>query len=125
MTGRTGNRKLLPLALFSISLFAATACHSFHIDTDIVNHTGSAIQLLEVDYPSASFGVDHLDTGAVYHYRFQVRGSGLLILQYTGANGQQVHISGPMLAEHEQGQLQIVLLPGARAEFHPQLTAQP
>ena len=30
--------------------------------------------------------------------------------------------TGPTLVERQQGQLEIVLLPDAKAEFHPQLT---
>jgi hypothetical protein len=117
--------RFLSFLLATAFLLSFTACHSFHIDTTIENRSGDPIQLLEVDYPSASFGADRLDAGAVFHYRFQVRGSGPLTIQYTGANEQLVHITGPTLAERQQGQLQIVLLPGAKAEFHPQLTAQP
>ena len=125
MTGRTGAWKLFLSVFVSATILANTACHSFHVDTTIENRTGAAIQLLEVDYPSASFGVDHLDAAAVFHYRFQVRGSGQLTLQYSDATGQQIRITGPTLAERLQGQLQIVLLPGGKAEFHPQLSAQP
>ena len=45
-------------------LIALAACHSYHIDTTVENRTGGAIQLLEVDYPSASFGADSLAAGA-------------------------------------------------------------
>lgn len=125
MTGRISAFKGLLPAFLSAGLFAITACHSYHIDTTIENNSGSSIQLLEVDYPTASFGIDRLDTGAVFHYRFQVRGSGPVTVQYTDAGGHQAKITGPTLSERQQGQLQIVLLPGAKAEFHPQLTAQP
>ena len=107
--------------LLSISLLSG--CHSYHIDATIENRTGAPIQLLEVDYPSASFGTDSLPAGAEFHYRFQVRGSGQLKLMYTAPNGQTVQISGPALAEHQQGLLEIVLEPGGKAQFHPQLTA--
>ena len=115
---------------FHISLCAATCfvasfcsgCHSYHIDSTIENRTGAAIQLLEVDYPSASFGVDSLASGADFHYRFQIRGSGQLKISYTAANGQTVQIKGPNLRERQQGKLEIVLDPDGKAEFHPQLT---
>ena len=97
-------------------------CHSYHIDSTIENRTGAPIQLLEVDYPSASFGVDQLAAGAVFHYRFQVSGSGPLKIEYIAANRRQVQITGPTLVPRQQGQLDIVLLPGAKAEFHPQLS---
>ena len=105
-----------------VSAFYLSACHSYHIDATVENRTGTAIQLLEVDYPSASFGVDSLAPATDFHYRFQVRGSGQLKVSYTVANGQTVQISGPTLTERQQGTLEIVLEPGGKAEFHPQLT---
>jgi hypothetical protein len=115
-------RRLIFAAFFSAPLFAATACHSYHIDTTIENRTGADIQLLEVDYPSASFGVDRIASGAVYHYRFQVNGSGPLKITYTAADEKQIQIAGPTLVEHQQGQLKIVLLPAGKAQFLPELT---
>lgn len=125
MTGRIAIRKPLLAALLSAALLAASACHSYHIDSTIENRTGAAIQLLEVDYPEASFGADSLAAGSDFHYRFQVRGSGQLKITYTAASGKQVQITGPALAERQQGQLQIVLLPGGKARFLPHLTPRP
>jgi hypothetical protein len=88
----------------------------------VENRTGAPIQLLEVDYPSASFGADKLAAGGVYHYRIQLRGTGPLKVQYTAADERQVQVDGPSVVERQEGQLQIVLLPGGKAEFHPQLT---
>jgi hypothetical protein len=101
----------------------ASGCHSYHVETAVENRTGGEIQLLEVDYPSASFGSDHLAEDGVYRYRIQLRGDGPLKVQYTGADGKQVQITGPNLVERQEGSLQIVLLPGGKAEFHPDLTA--
>jgi hypothetical protein len=103
-------------------LIGAAGCHSYHVDATVENHTGAPIQLLEVDYPSASFGADKLAAGDVFHYRIQLRGSGPLKVQYTTADERQVQITGPALAERQEGQLQIELLPGGKAGFHPQLT---
>jgi len=110
--------------LYAVTVLSAvlfSACHSYHIDATVENHTGTSIQLLEVDYPSASFGADSLAIDASFQYRFQVRGSGQLKMQYTAANGQTVQITGPTLTERQQGTLEIVLEPGGKAEFHPQL----
>jgi hypothetical protein len=103
-------------------LLAVAGCHSYHIDCTIENRTGAAVRLLEVDYPSASFGTDNVAAGADFHYRFVVLDSGPIKVQYTAANGQQVQLTGPTLDEHQQGRFEIVLLPGGRAEFHPELT---
>ena len=113
---------VLPTLVLSALL---AGCHSYHVETTVENRTGSPIQLLEVDYPSASFGDNNLAAGAVFHYRIQLRGNGPLMVQYTASDERQVHIGGPTLAERQEGSLEIVLLPGGKAEFHPQLTPQP
>jgi hypothetical protein len=106
------------------AVIVATGCRSTHIDTTIENRTGAAIQLLEVDYPSASFGADSLAPGSDFHYRIQIQGSGPLKVQFTDGKHQEV-INGPTLSERQQGRLDIVLLPGGKAEFQPQLTPGP
>lgn len=107
-----------------LCLVPILACHSYHIETTIENRTGAPITLMEVDYPSASFGADALAAGADYHYRIQIRGSGQVTVQYTAANGYQVQVKGPTLYEKQEGTLQIVLLPDGKAEFHPSLQPQ-
>ncbi len=120
--GRKPQKSTIIAALF-VALLALSACHSYHIDTTIVNRTGAPVQLLEVDYPDASFGADVINSGEVFHYRFQVRGSGPLNVTYTGADDKQIHITGPTLEEGQQGQLKIVLLPQGKAQFLPKLTS--
>ena len=121
MRDRIG-RSFLAASMSSV-LLAASGCHSYHIESIIENRTGAAIQLLEVDYPSASFGVDKVASGTDFHYRFQVRGDGPLTVQYTAAGGHEVQITGPTLAERQEGQLDIELLPDGKAEFVPHLTS--
>jgi hypothetical protein len=106
---------LLPLCLLC-------GCRSYLVDLSVENHTGSAIQLLEVDYPSASFGTDSLAAGATYHYRIQVTQSGPLKVQYTEGPTHTVRqITGTELHEGQEGRVDVVLLPDGKAEFHPQL----
>jgi len=100
----------------------AVGCHSYHIETTVENRTGTSIRLLEVDYPSASFGVQTLASGADLHYRFQVQGSGPIKVQYSYDGAQSPVIEGPTLTERQQGQLEIVLLPGGKAAFNPEIT---
>ena len=110
------------VAALLITLMGATGCHSHHVEITVENRTGAAIQLLEVDYPSASFGKDSLAAGSDLPYKIQVQGTSLLKLQYTAAGGHQVQIKGPALSEGQQGSIEIVLLPDGKAEFHPKLT---
>jgi hypothetical protein len=92
------------------------------VEVAVENRTGAAVRLLEVDYPSASFGSDALASGATMHYRIQVRGNGAVKVQYTAGDGHQPQMEGPALAERQEGTLDIVLQPGGKAEFHPHLT---
>jgi hypothetical protein len=108
-------------ALFSV-ITILSGCHSAHIDATVENRTGAAIDLLEVDYPSASFGSDHMEADADLHYRFQVRLHGPMKVQYTeGATHTVFQMTGPDVSEGQEGQLVIVLLPGGKTEFHPTL----
>ncbi len=101
----------------------ACGCRSYRVDATVQNRTGETITLLEVDYPSASFGLDKLDAGADYHYRFQIRGNGPVKVLYTESKDLQVRQSqGPELKEGEQGRLIIVLLPGGKVEYQPALS---
>jgi hypothetical protein len=114
-------RGLSWVALVSAASLVAAGCHSYHLDATVQNRTGAPIQLLEIDYPSASFGDDKLASGELFSYRIQLRGSGQLKVHYTAADRHQVDIDGPTVAEREEGQLRIVLLPGGKAEFHLEL----
>jgi hypothetical protein len=108
----------------SALLIVAAGCHSYHIDATVENRTGGTITLLEVDYPTASFGVDTLAADAVVHHRIQTRDSAPISVQYTAAHGRQVLVKGPTLYEEQEGSIQIVLLPDGKAEFHPALNPQ-
>jgi hypothetical protein len=110
------------ILLLGLSLF--TACHSYHIEATVENHTGGTVTLLEVDYPSASFGKDTLATDESFHHRIQTRGSGPISVQYTGPHGHAVQVQGPQIYEQQEGSIDIVLLPNGKAEFHPALTPQ-
>jgi hypothetical protein len=117
-----------PTAVFAVVLLAlvvvVAGCRSYHIEATVVNHSGGAVTLVEVDYPSASFGANNLAVDAVLHYRFQTRGDGPVTVQYTPSGRQQVQISGPTLYERQEGKLEIVLLPAGKAEFNAALTPQ-
>ena len=120
-------RKILPgvaAALGLLCLNAISGCHSYHIEATVQNRTGGTITLLEVDYPSASFGADTLAEDGVVHHRIQTRGSGAISVQYAGAHGRSIQITGPTLHEQQEGSIEIVLLPGGKAEFHPSLNPQ-
>ena len=80
------------------------------------------VTLLEVDYPSASFGVGALASGAEYQYRFKIQGSGPVKLQFTDASGKTHTASGPVVTEGEQGTLLITISPADDVSWLPNLS---
>jgi hypothetical protein len=103
-------RSIPAFALCSL-FFAATGCHSPYVEATVSNHTPQTIELLEVDYPSASFGTQNLAPGADFHYRFKVLGSGNMSLAYTDSAHQDHKSDGPPLNEGAEGPLTIVIAP--------------
>lgn len=124
MNPRNALRRLLCFASL-LPLLTLPACRSNHVQITIENQTGAAVQLLELDYPDASFGADQIAAGANFHYRIQVRGASQIKISYTGADNKQYQITGPQLSDKSNGGLEIVLLPGGKAEFHPSLALRP
>jgi hypothetical protein len=124
LAAKTSLRFLLATLVF-LGFLVLAGCHSYHVDTTVENRTGKPVKLLEVDYPSASFGTGQLESGAIFSYQMQFRNAGPLKVMYTADDGRQVSIDGPRVAEKQEGRLQIVLLPDGKAEFHPELTPAP
>lgn len=112
--------KLGYAAAFAV-LLATTGCKSYWVDANIQNQTGQAIHELEVDYPTASFGTNSLAPGGTMHYRFQIRGSGPVKVEYTLPDGKTAHAQALTLHEHQYGQLTIRLLPLGKIEIDPKL----
>lgn len=110
---------------FLACLLAVTGCHSAHVLATVSNHTGQSILLLEVDYPSASFGTQNLAPDADFHYRFKVLGTGKMTLTYTDQDHKDHKSEGPYLNEAADGPVQITIAPdGVHWKTSPKSTMQ-
>ncbi len=110
------------MAISALGLVLPLAgCHSAMIQATVHNGTSGALQLIEVDYPSASFGTQGLAPGADFKYRFKVLGSGHVKILYTGASGSEQTQSGPELREGLEGQLLITVADGG-VQWTPKLS---
>jgi len=98
-------------AALALALVSLTACRSAYIEATLRNDGDAPIRLIEVDYPSASFGTQAVGPHAVYHYRFKIQGSGPVTLSYTGADGKTHSATGPTLEEGQHGGLTISVDP--------------
>jgi hypothetical protein len=97
-----------------LGVFVA-GCASKYVSAAVKNQTGGPVTLIEVDYPSASFGKETLAAGAEYDYRFKVLGEGATKVMWTDAGRVQHSAAGPELKEGEQGVLGITLTAGGAA----------
>jgi hypothetical protein len=102
-----------PYILAFAATLALTGCHSAYIEATVSNRTGGPISVLEVDYPSASFGTQTLAAGADFHYRFKILGSGPTTVLWIDPAHQDHKSSGPTFHENDEGTLAIVLTPTA------------
>ena len=98
-----------PLLITLASLLLTTGCHSAYIEATIKNSTGSPVSLVEVDYPSASFGRTTLAADAEYNYRFKILGSGPTKVLWTDSTHHEHSVNGPPLHEGQEGKLTITL----------------
>lgn len=125
----TSNSFRFPLAVRRVTILSAvgtlcalSGCHSAFVQTTIVNHTGTHLRLVELDYPSASFGTTNLDANANYHYRFKIQGSGSVKLDFVDAQGK-THLSvGPELDEGQEGTLLVTINETGDVTWIPRLT---
>jgi len=101
-------------------LVMLAGCHSAFVEADVKNGTGTAVSLVEVDYPSASFGTESLAAGATYHYRFKILGSGATKVLWTDAAHHDHSVGGPVLNEGQEGSL-VVTIVGEKAVWETKL----
>jgi hypothetical protein len=110
------------VTLLATASFMA-GCHSTFVQATIVNHSGAPLRLVEMDYPSASFGTTNLNKDAEFHYRFKIQGSGSAKLDFEDAEGKAHHSVGPELDEGQEGGLTITIGEAGKVIWAPVLTA--
>ncbi len=113
--------RLFSLASLLLCVAGLSGCHSRFVEVTIVNQ-GPVLHVMEFDYPSASFGANMLDSGAKYHYRFKIQGSGPLSLQYQDASGHTHTSEGPKVDQGEEGSLLVNVDARGAVTWTPTLT---
>ncbi|HEX4155134.1 MAG TPA: hypothetical protein VHY48_05935 [Acidobacteriaceae bacterium] len=109
-------------SILAAALFAFTGCKSPYIATTVVNDSGAPVSLIEVDYPSASFGRDALAAGASFPYRFKIIGSGPTKISWTDTAHHDHNSTGPTLEQGEHGPLVITLTSTGSVSWSAHLT---
>jgi hypothetical protein len=97
------------MALAGVFCLTAAACRSAFVETTVENDGATPLHVIEVDYPSASFGMQTLDAHATYHYHFKIQGSGQITITFFDNAGKPHTATGPTLAQGQKGSLKITI----------------
>jgi hypothetical protein len=101
--------------------FAAVGCQSALITAKVSNHRATPVSLVEVDYPSASFGIQTLAPGQDYRYRFKVIGNGPASVLWDEGHNQKKS-TGPILRDGDSGTLNVTFTDDTKPKWDVQLT---
>ncbi len=96
------------LALY-VPLGLLAGCRSPYVQTTVTNAGATEIHNIEVDYPSASFGISELAPGASFHYRLQLQDAGRMKVQFFDSAEKPHSGTGPYAVQGQQGTVSITL----------------
>ncbi|HEX4021079.1 MAG TPA: hypothetical protein VHX63_08045 [Acidobacteriaceae bacterium] len=98
---------LAALACLTLLVLSASGCRDHLVQTTVINQSTTTVRNIEVDYPSASFGISSLPPGGQFAYHFKIEGTGDLQLIYVDSAEHSHTVKGPYIAEGQEGTLQI------------------
>jgi hypothetical protein len=113
----------LTLLLIAAAMAFLTGCHSAYVTATVSNHGSSSVSVVQVEYPSASFGTQTIAPGHDFKYRFKVLGSGSMKITYTDSTQAEHKFVGPQLKEGDEGSLSVVI-EADKVDWQPRLTAR-
>lgn len=124
--GMTGVlRKSVPMAAIAFILIAG--CRSAHVEATVVNSGNTMLHNIEVDYPSASFGISSLAPGAEFHYKLKLQDAGRMKVQFFDSNEKEHSGKGPYATQGQHGTVTITLDGTGKnvwtVNLHPAVTA--
>jgi len=119
-------RGILGLAALA-SLMMTVGCRAKLVEVRVVNSGTTDLHNVEVDYPSASFGMSNLAAGATYTYRIQLQDAGRMKVEFSDSKEQPHSGKGPYVEEGQQGTLTLTLDASGKnqwtAQLRPEATA--
>ncbi len=120
MIKRNRLRGFLGLAALA-SLMLTVGCRSKLVEVRVVNSGTTDLHNIEVDYPSASFGVSNLAPGATFIYPIQLQDAGRMKVEFSDSKRQPHSGKGPYVKEGQQGTLTLTLDASGKNQWNPQL----
>ena len=99
----------------------ATGCQSPWVQATVVNDEETPVNLVEVNYPGGSFGIQNIAPHSSFHYRFHILTDDRVEVDFTDAAGHSQAVKGPELDPGEEGTLRIDIQAGDRVVWSTNL----
>lgn len=103
------------------ALILTVGCRAKLVEVRVVNSGTTDLHNVEVDYPSASFGMSNLAPGATYTYRIQLQDAGRMKVEFSDSKEQPHSGKGPYVKEGQQGTLTLTLDASGKNQWDSQL----
>jgi hypothetical protein len=120
MTRRNRLRGFLRLTALA-GLILTVGCRAKLVEVRVVNSGTTDLHNVEVDYPSASFGMSNLAPGATFVYRIQLQDAGRMKVEFSDSKEKPHSGKGPYVKEGQQGTLTLTLDASGKNQWNPQL----
>jgi hypothetical protein len=120
MSRQNGLRGILGLAALA-GLLMLAGCRSKLVEVRVVNSGTTDLHNIEIDYPSASFGMSNLAPGATYIYRIQLQDAGRMKVQFSDSKEHPHSGKGPYVKEGQEGTLTLTLDASGKNQWSPHL----
>jgi hypothetical protein len=104
------------------ALSALCGCKSAWVQATVVNNEDTPVNLVEVNYPGGSFGVQNIAPHSTFQYRFHILADDRVDMDFTDAAGHSVDVKGPELDQGEEGTLRIDIQAGDKVIWSTHLT---
>ena len=99
----------------------AAGCQSPWVRASVVNDGNTPVNLVEVDYPGGSFGVQTIAPHSTFRYQFHILLDDEVTMSYTDSTGHNHKAKGPQMETGEEGTLRIEIEPGDHVAWVAQL----
>jgi hypothetical protein len=103
------------------ALMAVSGCKSAWVQATVVNDEDTPVNLVEVNYPGGSFGVQNIAPHSSFHYRFHILTDDKVEVEFTDAAGHSQDAKGPEMKQGEEGTLRIDIQAGNKVVWSTNL----
>lgn len=119
------SKRALVRSLAAVAALAATCgCKSAWVQATVINDEDTPVNLVEVNYPGGTFGVQNIAPHSTFHYRFHILTNDKVEVDFTDAAGHTQDVKGPELEQGEEGTLRIDIQAGDKVVWSTNLKAR-